>query len=82
MTEIQAPSRRTFLKTSGLAATAAAARLLLPGGAWAAPATPEVAGARLGHIALTDSAPLILAQEKGGFARHGMPQMAIEKQAN
>ena len=77
------PTRRTLLKSAAsLAATAIAARTLLPGGAWAATATPEVAGAKLGYIALTDSAPLIIAQEKGFFAKHGMTEMLIEKQAS
>ena len=77
------PNRRTLLKSAAsLAATAFAARTLLPGGAHAATATPEVAGAKLGFIALTDSAPLIIAQEKGFFAKHGMTEMLIEKQAS
>jgi nitrate/nitrite transport system substrate-binding protein len=77
------PTRRTLLKSAAsLAATALAARTLLPGGAYAATATPEVAGAKLGFIALTDSAPLIIAQEKGFFAKHGMTEMLIEKQAS
>lgn len=77
------PSRRAFLKTAtGLAATVAAARLTLPGGAWAATAAPEVTGCTLGYIALTDSAPLIIALEKGFYARHGMPDVKVEKQAS
>jgi len=82
MTLIQ-PTRRKFLKSAAsLAATAAAARLALPGGAWAATATPEVTGCKLGYIALTDSAPLIIALEKGLFAKHGMPDVLVEKQAS
>jgi nitrate/nitrite transport system substrate-binding protein len=77
------PTRRSLLKSAAsLAATALAARTLLPGGVWAATTAPEVAGAKLGYIALTDSAPLIIAQEKGFFARHGMTEMLIEKQAS
>jgi nitrate/nitrite transport system substrate-binding protein len=77
------PSRRSFLKSAAsLTATVAAAKLALPGGAWAATATPEVTGAKLGYIALTDSAPLIIALEKGFFARHGMPDVVVEKQAS
>ncbi len=76
-------SRRAFLKSAtGLAATVAAAKLVLPGGAWAATSTPEVTGAKLGYIALTDSAPLIIALEKGFFAKHGMPDVLVEKQAS
>lgn len=78
-----APSRRKFLKTAtNAAATLAAARLALPSGAWAATATPEVTGCKLGYIALTDSAPLIIALEKGLFAKHGMPDVLVEKQAS
>jgi nitrate/nitrite transport system substrate-binding protein len=76
-------SRRRFLHAAtGLAATAAAARLALPGGAWASTPTPEVTGAKLGYIALTDSAPLIIAQEKGLYAKYGMPDVLVEKQAS
>jgi nitrate/nitrite transport system substrate-binding protein len=82
MTLIQ-PTRRHFLKSAvSIAATAAAVRLSLPGGAWAATATPEVTGCTLGYIALTDSAPLIIALEKGFFAKHGMPDVKVEKQAS
>jgi nitrate/nitrite transport system substrate-binding protein len=82
MTLIQ-PTRRSFLKSGiGVAASVAAARIALPGGAWAATPTPEVTGAKLGYIALTDSAPLIIALEKGFFAKHGMPDVLVEKQAS
>ncbi|WP_103335719.1 CmpA/NrtA family ABC transporter substrate-binding protein [Pseudotabrizicola formosa] len=82
MTLIQ-PTRRSFLKSAAsVAATAAAVRLALPGGAWAATATPEVTGCTLGYIALTDSAPLIIALEKGFYAKHGMPDVKVEKQAS
>jgi nitrate/nitrite transport system substrate-binding protein len=74
--------RHLFKSATGMIATAAAARALIPGGAWASTPTPEVAGAKLGYIALTDSAPLIIAQEKGFFAAHGMTEMLIEKQAS
>jgi len=37
--------------------------------------TPEVTTAKLGFIALTDAAPLIIAKEKGLFAKHGMPDV-------
>nr|WP_072061591.1 ABC transporter substrate-binding protein [Synechococcus sp. GFB01] len=40
---------------------------------------PEVKGATLGFIALTDSAPLIIALEKGLFAKHGMPEVKVMK---
>lgn len=44
--------------------------------------TPEVTGAKLGFIALTDAAPLIVAKEKGFFAKYGMPDVEVIKQAS
>ena len=64
------------------AATLAAAKTLLPSGAFAAGPGPEVAKARLGFIALTDAAPLFVAKEKGLFAKHGMPDVEVLKQAS
>ena len=78
--------RRTFLRTT--AATAATAGLFsaikaaFPGGAFAQGAGPEVKGTRLGYIALTDAAPLIIAKEKGFYAKYGLPDMEIAKQAS
>jgi nitrate/nitrite transport system substrate-binding protein len=66
----------------GAAATVAAAKLALPGGAFAQAAGPEVRGTKLGYIALTDAAPLIIAKEKGLFAKYGVPDMDIAKQAS
>ncbi|MEG3956824.1 CmpA/NrtA family ABC transporter substrate-binding protein [Microcoleus sp. herbarium2] len=43
---------------------------------------PEVTAAKLGFIALTDSAPLIIAQEKGLFAKYGMKDVQVTKQAS
>jgi nitrate/nitrite transport system substrate-binding protein len=73
------PSRRRVL---GAALTLAAAKALLPGGAYAAPAGPETTKAKLGFIALTDSSPLIIAKEKGLFAKYGMPDVEVLKQAS
>ncbi len=39
-------------------------------------------GAKLGYIALTDAAPLIIAKEKGLFAKHGVPDVDVLKQAS
>jgi len=44
--------------------------------------TPEVTTAKLGFIALTDAAPLIIAKEKGIFAKYGMPDVEVLKQAS
>jgi nitrate/nitrite transport system substrate-binding protein len=84
-------SRRKFLFTA--AGTAAGAIWLSACGGkkeastTAAPAAggadaPEVTGATLGFIALTDSAPLIIAKEKGFFAKHGMPDVKVMKQTS
>jgi len=76
-------SRRRFLQASAAtAATLVAARQLVPGGAYAAAAGPEVNAAKLGFIALTDAAPLIIAKEKGLFDKHGMPGVEVLKQAS
>lgn len=48
----------------------------------AAADAPEVTTATLGFIALTDSAPLIIAQEKGLFAKYGMTDVKVVKQAS
>ena len=77
--------RRSVLKIGGAAAAAAtfsAASTLLPSGAYAAEAGPEVKGAKLGFIALTDAAPLIMAKELGLFAKYGMPDVVVAKQAS
>jgi nitrate/nitrite transport system substrate-binding protein len=76
-------SRRTLLKSTAFtAATLAAARLAFPGGAFAQGSGPEAKGTRLGYIALTDAAPLVIAKEKGMFTKYGLPDMDIAKQAS
>jgi len=75
-------SRRTILKTTAAAALVTAVRTAFPSGAFAATAEPEVKGAKIGFIALTDAAPLIIAAEKGLFAKHGMPDVEVFKQAS
>jgi nitrate/nitrite transport system substrate-binding protein len=77
-----AVSRRTILKTTATAALVSAVRVAFPSGAFAATAEPEVKGAKIGFIALTDAAPLIIAAEKGLFAKHGMPDVEVLKQAS
>jgi len=74
--------KREFLKTSAATALMLAARQLLPAGAFAQGMGPEVKGAKLGYIALTDAAPLIIAKEKGLFAKFGMPDVEVAKQAS
>ena len=76
-------SRRQVLKAaSGTAALLAAAKLNFPAGAFAQGAGPEVKGAKLGFIALTDATPLFVAKEKGIFAKYGMPDVEVQKQAS
>lgn len=77
-----AVSRRAILKTTATAALVTAVRGAFPSGAFAATAEPEVKGAKLGFIALTDAAPLVIAAEKGLFAKHGMPDVEVLKQAS
>ena len=86
-------SRRRFLITAA-GSTAGAVLLAACGGkreggsttsaspSGGSAAAPEVKGATLGFIALTDSAPLIIAKEKGLFAKHGMPDVKVVKQTS
>jgi nitrate/nitrite transport system substrate-binding protein len=76
-------SRRQILKAaSGTAALLAAARLNFTAGAFAQGAGPEVKGAKLGFIALSDAGPLFVAKDKGIFAKYGMPDVDVQKQAS
>jgi nitrate/nitrite transport system substrate-binding protein len=77
-------SRRTFLKsTAGTAALVGAAQTQFPFGVHIAEAQgPEVKKATLGYIALMDASPLVIAKEKGFFAKHGMPDVDVAKQAS
>ncbi|MBW4472833.1 MAG: ABC transporter substrate-binding protein [Stenomitos rutilans HA7619-LM2] len=45
-------------------------------------AMPEVKVAKLGYLPIVEAAPLIVAKEKGLFAKYGMPDVEIAKQAN
>jgi len=78
------PSRRAFLQSSGSAAALVAAiKTSFVGGVHAAAAAgPEVTRAKLGFIALTDAAPLFVAKDQGFFAKHGMPDVEVQKQAS
>jgi nitrate/nitrite transport system substrate-binding protein len=77
-------SRRTFLKASaGTAALIGALQTKFPAGVHVAEAAgPEVTKAILGFIALTDASSLVIAKEKGFFAKHGMPDVEVAKQAS
>ena len=79
--------RRDFLKYSIAAVGGAALLSGLPGGlrsaAWAAGTDGlETTQAKLGFIALTDAAPLFVADEKGFFAKHGMTGVEVLKQSS
>jgi nitrate/nitrite transport system substrate-binding protein len=83
MSSVEHTTRRGILKgAAGALSLAAAARVALPGGAFAQGAGPEVKSAKLGFIALTDAGPLFVAKEKGFFAKHGMPDVEVLKQAS
>ena len=76
-------SRRQLLRaTGGTAALLAAAKLNFPAGAFAQGAGPEVTKAILGFIALSDAGPLFVAKDKGLFAKYGMPDVEVTKQAS
>jgi nitrate/nitrite transport system substrate-binding protein len=72
-----------LLKAAGsTAALLAAVKLNFPAGAFAQDAGPEVKGAKLGFIALSDAGPLFVAKDKGLFAKYGMPDTDVQKQAS
>jgi nitrate/nitrite transport system substrate-binding protein len=79
-------SRRDLMRqASATAATAAlmsAVKAAFPGGAFAQGAGPETKKAILGYIALTDASALVIAKEKGFFAKHGVPDVEVAKQAS
>ncbi len=77
-------SRRSLLKAgAGTAAVMSAIGTQFPFGVHVAEAAgPEVTKATLGFIALTDAAPLFVAKEKGIFAKYGMPDVEVAKQAS
>lgn len=79
--------RRTFLKQSMGLLGGSALMSLLPAGlssaVWAAGTDGlETTKAKLGFIALTDAAPLFVADELGLFAKHGMTGVEVLKQSS
>ena len=76
-------TRRQTLSSAltGTAALLAAARATTPYGAFAASGA-ETTKATFGYIALTDAAPLIVAKERGIFAKYGVPDVEVAKQAS
>jgi bicarbonate transport system substrate-binding protein len=89
-------SRRRFLYTAGTSAMAAIALKGCsgnpPGTTTAPGASPavnsasvdglETQAARIGYIPIFESAPLIIAQEKGFFAKYGMTGVEVLKQSS
>ena len=91
-------SRRQFIITAGAATagslvvhgcsnsgnsnTSTATQSASPVANISAADAPEVTTAKLGFIALTDAAPLIIAKEKGYFDKYGMKDVNIVKQAS
>lgn len=74
--------RRDFMRSAAALGGAA-----LMGGLWSAPVRAaggalETKKAKLGFIALTDAAPLFVADEKGFFAKHGMTEVEVLKQSS
>lgn len=79
----QQPARRDFMRQSAALGGAAMLGGLWSGGILAAPSGAlETRSARLGFIALTDAAPLFVADEKGFFKKHGMTDVQVLKQSS
>ncbi len=79
-------SRRSLVtraaKLAGATALVSAVNSAFPSGVFAQATGPEVKKAILGYIALMDAAPLIIAKENGIFAKYGMPDIEVSKQAS
>ncbi len=79
-------SRRSLVtrvaKLAGATALVSAVNSAFPSGVFAQARGPEVKKAILGYIALMDAAPLIIAKENGLFAKYGMPDVEVSKQAS
>ena len=75
-------TRRHVIKAAAAGAAAGSLAAIIPRPLYAATGAPETTAAKLGFIALTDAAPLIVAKEKGIFAKYGMPDVEVLKQAS
>jgi nitrate/nitrite transport system substrate-binding protein len=78
----QAVTRRELIKGAAALGAASAIGALMPLRARAQGAAPETKAAKLGFIALTDAAPLFVADEKGFFKKHGMTEVEVTKQSS
>lgn len=74
-------SRRRLIQQAGALGSAALAGSLISTRAQASTAL-ETKAAKLGFIALTDAAPLFVADEKGFFKKHGMTEVEVLKQSS
>jgi nitrate/nitrite transport system substrate-binding protein len=75
-------SRRDVIKGAAALGGAGLAGGMWPGTASAQGTTLETKAAKLGFIALTDAAPLFVADEKGFFKKHGMTEVEVLKQSS
>ena len=80
-------TRRSLLQAAGASALGALGALgtlgtLAPSIVMAQGNAPETKAAKLGFIALTDAAPLFVADEKGFFKKHGMTEVEVTKQSS
>jgi nitrate/nitrite transport system substrate-binding protein len=75
-------TRRSLVKGAGALGAASFAGALWPVSAAAQGTAPETKAAKLGFIALTDAAPLFVADEKGFFKKHGMTEVEVLKQSS
>ena len=76
-------SRRAALqKTSALGVAAVTGSLWSTAARAQASTNLETRAAKLGFIALTDAAPLFVADEKGYFKKHGMTDVEVLKQSS
>jgi bicarbonate transport system substrate-binding protein len=96
MSEFSRLSRRKFLATAGASAGSAlflngcfdsppSPNALSPKAeamTLSSAQLPEIENVKLGYIAIAESAPLIIAKEKGFFARYGMNKVDVSKQAS
>jgi nitrate/nitrite transport system substrate-binding protein len=74
-------SRRTVLQGAAALGGASVAGAF-PGIVMAQGTALETKAAKLGFIALTDAAPLFVADEKGFFKKHGMTEVEVLKQSS
>ncbi|MFM7550605.1 MAG: CmpA/NrtA family ABC transporter substrate-binding protein [Cyanobacteriota bacterium] len=75
-------TRRSFLVRTTVVGASLFLALGPVANALAAPGKPETTSVELGFIALTDAAPLIIAKEKGFFAKQGMTGVELKKQTS